>query len=150
MVQPKYWKKLNGGNFSSYFINIVAKPSKLLYVRKMCYKLPTNWSHMWTAHSDNKTGAEHMLPVFFAPTLSIATTLLFCLPVSDVGERDENSEGKWQDSHTAKKMSSWKYLTTWWPVLPVFPSTNSLVSAPHPELVSQCIEGQQLQKPIMI
>ena len=34
-----------------------------------------------------------MLPVFFAPTLSIATTLLFCLPVSDVGERDENSEG---------------------------------------------------------
>ena len=106
---------------------------------------------MWTAHSDNKTGAEHMLPVFFATILSIATTLLFCLPVSDVGKRDENSErASDQERVTQPRKSALEniYLPDDCPAS--FSPAHSLISAPHPELVSRCIEGQQLQKPIMI
>ena len=43
----------------------------------------------------------------------------------------------------APKISSWKYLTIWRPVLPV--SLEHLISVLHPELLSGGAEGQQLQ-----
>ena len=49
----------------------------------------------------------------------------------------------------AHKISFWKYLTIWRPVLPVFhwgQSTEYLISALHPELLLGSVENQQVQQ----